>query len=445
MPVPPLLNQIASILIGGERSTGERATEDIVDRLAHLLGRRWPFLAPLAEDYLDTFSNTRPRHREVVRFLRRDRAFMRAWHERLAGLHVSEWTFPAVVPEPPLVRWDLPPIQTAGDLAAWLEVTPNELDWYADLKGITSKSANPRLAHYHRRIFVKRSGGIRLVEAPKRRLRQIQRAILTRILDRIPPHAAAHGFVQGRSIHTFVAPHINQEVVLKMDVRDFFPSLTCARIQSFFRLATYPEIVADLLGGLCTTSVPKSFWSNQPLEANPEEMQRARLLYSRRHVPQGAPTSPALSNMCAYRLDCRLSGLAQSADAQYTRYADDLAFSGGSGFAHSAERFATHVAAILAEEGFAAHYRKTRIMRPGVRQHLAGITVNQRANIPRRDFDRLKAMLTNCARHGPSTQNHERHPCFRQHLEGRVAFVESVNPVKAARLREILSRVDWNR
>jgi len=230
-----------------------------------------------------------------------------------------------------------------------------------------------------------------------------------------------------------------------MDLRHFFPSLVCARIQSFFRMAAYSETVADLLGGLCTTSAPKSFWNNPPLEVNTEDIERSRLLYSRRHLPQGAPTSPALSNICAYRLDCRLSGLAQSADAQYTRYADDLAFSGGSGFARSAERFATHVAAILAEEGFAAHHRKTRIMRPGVRQHLAGITVNRRANIPRRDFDRLKATLTNCARHGPSTQNKNGHPAFRQHLEGRVAFVESVNLEKAALLREILTRIDWNR
>jgi len=440
MPVPPLLNQIANAFV-----QGERLVEDTVNRLTNVLGRRWRFLTPLVERYFRAFPNPRPRRREVLRFLREDRVFRRAWRKRLSKIHVDQWLSSPPPPQSPAGRWDLPPIQTAGDLAAWLGVTPDELDWYADLKGITGKSANPKLAHYHRRIFVKRSGGIRLVEAPKRRLREIQRAILRSMLDRIPPHPAAYGFVKGRSIHTFIAPHINQHVVLKMDLRDFFPSLVCARIQSFFRMAAYPETVADLLGGLCTTSVSKRFWNNPPLDANPEEIERSRLLYSRRHLPQGAPTSPALSNICAYRLDSRLSGLAQSADGQYTRYADDLAFSGGSGFARSAERFAMHVAAILEEEGFAAHHRKTRIMRPGVRQHLTGITVNRRANIPRRDFDRLKATLTNCARHGPSAQNREGHPSFRQHLEGRVAFVESVNPEKAGLLRKILSRIDWNR
>jgi len=440
MPVPPLLNQIANAFV-----QGERRVEDTVDRLTNVLGRRWRFLTPLVERYFRAFPNSRPRRREVLRFLREDRVFRRAWRKRFSKIHVDQWPSSPPPAQSPAGRWDLPPIQTVGELAQWLEVTPGELDWYADLKGITSKSANPRLAHYHRRIFVKRSGGIRLVEAPKRRLREIQRAILRGMLDRISPHPAAHGFVKGRSIHTFVAPHIHQHVVLKMDLRDFFPSLVCARIQSFFRMAAYPETVADLLGGLCSTSVSKSFWNTHPLAASSEEVEESRLLYSRRHLPQGAPTSPALSNICAYRLDCRLSGLAQSADAHYTRYADDLAFSGGTRFARSAEGFATHVAAILAEEGFAAHHRKTRVMRPGVRQHLAGMTVNRRANIPRRDFDRLKATLRNCARHGPSTQNRDGHSSFRQHLEGRVAFVESVNFKKARLLRELLLRIDWNR
>jgi RNA-directed DNA polymerase len=439
MPVPPLLNRIAEAFV-----RSENPVEDSVNRLAALLGRRWGFLTSLVKRYFVAFPQAGQRRRHVLRFLQRDPVFRRVWNKRFSKLPVTQWISPPLA-HTPRAGWDLPSVPTAGDLAGWLEVTPNELEWYADLKGITGKSANPRLAHYHRRIFIKRSGGIRLVEAPKRRLREMQRAILTGILDRVPPHPAAHGFVKGRSIHTFVAPHIGQEIVLKMDLRNFFPSLTAARIQSFFRLAGYPEKVADVLGGLSTTATPKKFWSNTPFQAGAEEIQRSRLLYSVRHVPQGAPTSPALSNICAYRLDCRLSGLAQSAGAQYTRYADDLAFSGGSAFARSVERFATHVAAIAAEEGFAAHHRKTRVMRPGVRQHLAGITVNQRPNVPRRDFDQLKAILTNCARYGPSIQNRERHPFFRQHLEGRVAFVESVNLQRAALLRGILARIDWHK
>src|SRR6185437_9583766 len=143
-----------------------------------------------------------------------------------------------------------------------------------------------------------------------------------------------------------------------------------------------------------------------PLDMNPRQIPDARALYARPHLPQGAPTSPALANLCLYRADCRLAGLAKSAEAEYTRYADDLAFSGGDAFERCVERFSTHVAAILFEEGFSVHHRKTRIMRQGVRQHLAGLVSNRCMNVARSDFDRLKATLTNCVRLGPASQNH---------------------------------------
>jgi RNA-directed DNA polymerase len=154
-------------------------------------------------------------------------------------------------------------------------------------------------------------------------------------------------------------------------------------------------------------------------------------------------TSPALANLCSYRLDCRLNGLAQSAGGAYTRYADDLAFSGGESFDRCVERFATHVAVILREEGFTVHHRKTRIMRQSVRQHLAGLVTNQRLNVRRMDFDRLKAILTNCVRHGPGAQNREAHPYFREHLEGRIGFIESINLGKGRGLRAIFDKIEW--
>jgi len=100
-------------------------------------------------------------------------------------------------------------------------------------------------------------------------------------------------------------------------------------------------------------------------------------------------------------------------------------------------------AAILLQEGFAVHHRKTRVMRKGVRQHLAGLVINEHSNVVRADFDRLKAILTNCVRHGAESQNREAHPSFRMHLEGRVGFVESVNPAKGARLRKIFEQIQW--
>jgi retron-type reverse transcriptase len=291
-------------------------------------------------------------------------------------------------------------------------------------------------------VVAKRHGLLRLIEAPKARLKKLQRQILAEILDRIPPHPAAHGFVKGRSIKTFAAPHVGQRVVLRMDLQDFFPSLAGVRVQTLFRTLGYPEGVADRLGGICTNATPRGAWSAVP-DADRNIVWTAAALHARPHVPQGAPSSPSIANACAYRVDCRLSGLAEAAGAQYTRYADDLAFSGSEEFEGGVERFAAQAAAILAEEGFAVNHRKTRVMRQGVRQHLAGLVTNERLNVGRDDYDRLKATLTNCVRLGAESQNREGHPKFREHLTGRVGFVEMVNPAKGERLRRVLQQIAW--
>lgn len=337
------------------------------------------------------------------------------------------------------LTWDVPTIETLGELAQWLSIHPNELEWFADLKALGSKLDNRKLQHYRYRMTRKRSGAVRVIESPKPRLKEIQRRILSEILNRVPPHAAAHGFVRGRSIVTFAQPHVSQSIVLRVDLQDFFPQFPAARVQAFFRTLGYPESVADALGGICSNAVPRSAWRSRPIGIDPEPWSHARMLYALPHLPQGAPTSPALANIEAYRLDCRLTGLSESVGANYTRYADDLAFSGDDDFARGAERFAVQVAAIALEEGFSINFHKTRVMRRGTRQHLAGLIVNNKPNLKRDDMERLEAILFNCARFGIESQNRDQLPDFRAHLAGRVAYAEMVNPTKAARLRKLLN------
>ena len=415
-----ILNSLADAIVAGGQSP-----DAIAKRCAATLGKRWRWLRTLAARYVAAFEGrTRPRRRDVVQFLREDAGFRRAFQGHRGELRVGRWwTAPSQLTRD---GWDLPLIEAPGDLADWLALYPGELDWFADLQEL---AARPKLRHYRYRLIDKGGGAVRLIEAPKPRLKWIQQRILAGILDKIPPHPAAHGFVKGRSVKTFVAPHVGQRVVLRMDLRDFFPSIGSARIQTVFRTLGYPERVADLLGGIATNATPRDILGDPT--------------YRRPHLPQGAPTSPALANMCFYRADCRLTGLAESAGARYTRYADDLAFSGGQDFDRRVERFSAHVAAILSEEGFAVHHRKTRIMRQGVRQHLAGVVANRRLNVWRADFDRLKAILTNCVRHGAGTQNRDGHADFRAHLEGRVSYVESINPEKGKKLRSIFQRIEW--
>jgi hypothetical protein len=439
MANPVLISALARSLLAGEP-----AVEAVRARATRTLGRSWRWLQPLAVRYIETFGGgTRPRHRDVVRFLLQDAGFQRARTEHREKLAVAEWLTEAQRMQPAAAarQWNLPIIETTGDLARWLSIHPAELEWFADLKGLCRKLNRPKLQHYYYCMRSKRSGGVRLLESPKRELKELQRRILTLILDRIPAHPAVQGFVKGRSIVTFASPHVGKHVVLRLDLENFFPSFPAARAQALFRTVGYPEQVADRLGGICSNAVPRAIWRDRPLEINPQDWQEARNLYACPHLPQGAPTSPALANITAYRLDCRLAGLAKSAGAVYTRYADDLAFSGGEEFGRVVERFSAHAAAVALEEGFSVNHHKTRIMRQGVQQSLAGIVVNQTINLRRADLEILEATLTNCVRFGPASQNRIGLPDFRAHLEGRVGFVEMINRTKGERLRRIFQAI----
>lgn len=441
MKTSVLLDVLASSLLAGEANIADSHA-----RLVRTLGRNWRWLRPLASRYVKAFDRrTLPHRREVIAFLRTDKGLNDARKRYPDEIEIEHWLAEPQVMQPAAAAadWNVPAIESAGALSEWLAVSASDLLWLADLKGLAAKLNAARLQHYHYRVLRKTSGDFRLIEIPKPRLKDIQRQILFHILNKVPPHPAAHGFLCERSIRTFVAPHVSRRVVLRMDLQDFFPTFGAARIATFFRIAGYPESVADLLAGLCTTTAPRSLWPNLARGGEYTAAYAARDLYSRPHLPQGAPTSPALANMCTYRTDCRLTGLAKSAGAQYTRYADDLAFSGGKDFEKCVDRFSVHVAAILLEEGFSVNHRKTRIMRQGVRQHLAGTVVNRKTNFPRPDFDLLKAILTNCIRKSPQTQNRADHPDFRAHLTGRVAFVESLNAAKGHRLRELLDEISW--
>lgn len=433
---------------------GEQTVESIAARGAIAIGRPSFMVRPVAQRYLDEFNGkTRPRHRDVVEFLFHDRSWLRRkppsarTRSQATNTGVAVWTTePArMQPVPVAEHWSVPPIESVAQLAEWLGITVAELEWLSDVKGRVRNAVRPKLHHYHYKIRAKRRGGIRLIEVPQLRLKAIQRRILAEILNQVPSYySAAHGFVKGRSVRTFAAQHVGQQLVLRMDLQDFFPCISGVRVQALFRTLGYPESVADLLGGLCTNATPRSVFA-QPRDASitPEALIVAQRMYSRPHLPQGAPTSPALANLCAHRLDLRLTGLADWAGATYSRYADDLAFSGGEIFARRVERYAAQIAAIALEEGWNVQHHKTRIMRRSVRQHVAGVVVNAKMNVAREDFDTLKAILTNCVRHGPATQNRQQHADFRAHLLGRIAWVSSLNAGKGDRLRAIFAKVDW--
>jgi RNA-directed DNA polymerase len=434
-----IADNLAAALLSGAWSAQAMAR-----RLAQAWGRRerWqPALGRLALQRFPTL-DTRPAVAALSRFIQATAVFVRAWEAACARGYLPLGRF-FCLPEGmsagrTATIWNVPALVNASQLADWLGVSLGEVDWLADYQARLPRTPPGPRHHYSYRWQARRRGQFRLLEVPKARLKHIQRRILHEILDRIPAHPAAHGYCRGRSLLSYLAPHADRRVVVHFDLRQFFPSIAAARVHALFRTAGYPRQVARLLTALCTNCVPVDVLEARPV-ADRDAQERLRWP----HLPQGAPTSPALANLCVHRLDRRLAGLARALAAGYTRYADDLVFSGGEELERSLRRFQVMVCRLALEEGLEVNTRKSRFMRQGVRQQVAGIVLNEHPNIQRAEYDRLKATLTNCVRHGPASQNRAAHVDFRAHLAGRVAYFAQVNPARAARLQQLFRRIDW--
>ncbi|MFI7335807.1 reverse transcriptase family protein [Micromonospora aurantiaca (nom. illeg.)] len=407
---------------------------DLVDQGGLVLGVRRRWLWPVADAVLVAYPRSpADRPRELATFLGtldplRAAVATARQHQRPIVIRTRPVTPTRTVRRP----WHTPVVDTVGDLAAMLDLSIAHLDWYADRRAMNRRATAHRLHHYHYRW----AEGGRLIEAPKSRLRALQRRLLAEVLGPIPVHPAAHGFVPGRSAHTFAAAHTAQPVVVRIDLLAFFTHIPAARVHGLFRTAGYPEPVAHTLTGMCTTRTPHPVLRRAPTDLP----QRAARLAALRtgHLPQGAPTSPALANLCAYRLDRRLTGLADAFEITYTRYADDLAFSGDLTTRRSHDLLAavTHIAR---DEGFRIHPAKTRVRGRGDRQLLAGLVVNHHPTAPREEYNRLRAILHNAARTGLHAQNHTGHPAWADYLAGRVAWIGQHHPARAAKLANLLA------
>ena len=313
-----------------------------------------------------------------------------------------------------LDRFTLPHCATIEDLARELGVTVGKLHW------LTWPNTGRRDDHYVRREAPKRSGGKRLLCVPKPRTRQAQDWIVQRILNNIPINACAHGFIKGRSIVTNAREHVGKSIVLNVDLQDFFPNISIATVVGLFEWMGYPKDVAWHLAMLCTCPYGR-----------------------RRALPQGSPTSPAISNLICWKLDRRLTGLAKRFKARYTRYADDLTFSGDANFALSLGNFLPLLKGICEDEGFRINPRKTRFMRRCARQTVTGLVVNDKPNITRKELRTLRAILHNCKAKGVSSQNPDNDPLFRERLLGKISLVRMVNPQQASKLMADFDQVYW--
>jgi len=206
--------------------------------------------------------------------------------------------------------------------------------------------------HYREFWMRKRKGGYRMISAPDKELQSIQTTINSRILSSVTMiHPAAVGFRSGHSVVDNASPHLGKRYVLKMDIHDFFFSIRSRRVKKTFEKIGYPENVSKVLGVLCC-------------------------LY--RHLPQGAPTSPALSNIVGYEMDKKLAALAAEYGLTYTRYADDLTFSGD---VFPKEQIIPRIKQIIRDEKFEPNHKKTRFINEYGRKIITGVSVSSGAKL----------------------------------------------------------------
>lgn len=345
-------------------------------------------------------------------------------------------------PAEKFAQLDIPKLTSAGDLATWLGLSHEHLDWFADTRCQHARTSIPDLQNYNYAFCLKKSGSVRLIEEPKPRLKTIQRRILHAILNRVAVHPSAHGFVPGRSCVTAAGCHCGEAVLLTADLKDYFLSVSIARVHGLFRALGYPSNVARLLTVLCTTSTPTFVFTSRRDDRLRDWA--TRKLYGSPHLAQGAPTSPALANIVSYSFDRRVSRLAALFEVTYTRYADDISFSGEMRFGLKAGGFLQRVEMIAMDEGFALNAAKTRLAHQSQRQLVTGIVVNEHVNLPREAFDMLKALLHNCRVHGPHSQNTDCVANFKEHVRGRIAWASNLNARRGAKLLAMFNQIEWN-
>jgi hypothetical protein len=404
------------------------------------LGTGGDWLRELAFSVVQYWRDAPPAQPQLLTdFIATNEFFTRAWREKKLPRRLRRYAL--AHPTMGARRWEVPALDTVGDVAAWLELSPAELTWLSDRRGLERVSASEALRHY-RRTWIPRGERLpRLLEAPKDRLKRVQRKILDEVLTPIPPHEAAHGFVPGRSVITHATMHAGQAWVMRFDLEAFFTNVSTWRALHVFRAAGYPEEVSTILLGLCTTRTPERVLREAPwVEKLPSERFFLQRRLAEWHLPQGAPTSPALANLAAFTLDVRLSALAGAKELHYSRYADDLVFSGRR---CSVATLLQQVRAIARDEGFRLNVGKTRVMRAHEQQRVTGVVVNQKPNISREEFDSLKALLHRCAQRGPLSQSTGPLAEFRATLQGKISWVAQLSATRGAKLQQKFDALDW--
>ncbi len=340
------------------------------------------------------------------------------------ALHHREFDFER------LENYKLPIIENVRQLADLLDISLSQLRF------LTFHRTANQVSHYKRFYIKKKTGGTRKISSPMPHLKKLQYWVLENILQIIPIHDAAHGFVENRSIKTNAELHLNAKVVINQDLKNFFPSITFERVRGLFRSFGYSGQLATIFALICT-------------EPDVDEVELDGEVYfvakSARYLPQGAPTSPVITNILCKRLDNRLMGMASKNQFVYSRYADDITLSTSNEESmKKIPQILWQSKKIIEDESFELHPDKLHVMRDGSRKEVTGVVVNEKINVGRRKLNQFRALLHNIEKDGPEGKSWNGNTNVLPSIKGYADFVNMINPQKGEKLLSQVQKI-WEK
>lgn len=313
---------------------------------------------------------------------------------------------------------------------------------HVNIDMIESLCDSDRLNHYKRFKVKKKRGGYRIIQSPEDSLKYLQKWILINILDKVSSHDCSKGFDKRDCTKENAEAHLGQTAILKIDLLRFYDSVNERRVYGIFKSIGYHSNLAVYLAKICTVEPDANFLAS--FRKGEQELKSAIVHNGEGLLPQGAPTSPKLSNLIARRLDARLYGLAKKNNLIYSRYADDITFSGELGVLIKVKKI---VYKVIVQENLFVNYKKTKIIKKGGRFFVTGLSVNNEiVSIPRKLKNNIEHHLFHCTKNG--VQNHLnasqiKNRNFKDWLLGNIAYVFSVEKAVGQKYFDDYNKIQW--
>lgn len=285
----------------------------------------------------------------------------------------------------------LPPITNISELSSQMRLS----------KGLLQKLYYKSDEHYKVYLLDKKSGGKREIAQPSRAMKAVQSWILRKILNRLTSSQNSKGFEIGESILSNASPHVGAHVLLNIDLEDFFHTIPASHVYSIFYSIGYNKLISHMLTNLCTFNG---------------------------RLPQGAPTSPKLSNLACQRLDSRIQGYAGVKGIIYTRYADDITLSALN--ESKIRKAKSMIEEIIINEGFIINNKKTKICGTRKRKEVTGLVISKDSvGIGREKYRKMRTEIYTMLRSKPEKLNQ---------VNGWLAFIKSVDVTNYNRLKKYI-------